>query len=77
MTSEVARPTIQSLATMGGRVPMQFHIPGTGGAMIRLNANSHVNVGNPAQQEGQQGPVSSREAMLGLGLGSFEQTSDR
>ena len=57
---------------------MQFHIPGTGGAMIPQNVNSPVNAGNPAQN--QQGPVSSREAMIqsGLGgLGSFEQTGGR
>ena len=58
---------------------MQFHIPGTGGAMIPQNVHGYVSTGNPNPAQNQQGPVSSREAMLqsGLGgLGSFEQTGD-
>ena len=75
LVDEAGRATIQSLATMGGRVPMQFYIPGTGGAIIPQKA------GNPNPAQNQQEPVSSLrgEAMLqsGLGgLGSFEQTDD-
>ena len=58
---------------------MQFHIPGTEGAMIPPNIKGYVNAftGNFNLAQNPQGPVSSHEAILqsGLGgLGSFEQT---